>query len=335
MRIITFLFAMLFIQAALGQQVFRKVKTSPDGTREIFYVLASDSATLHGRYVRNEHSSRTEGFYNNGEQDGIWTVYALRPKKFVRIQGPFKDGKRHGLWTVYSSKRKLKTKGYFKDDQRVGFWRYYNDNGELEEEGNYDNDRRVGKWSFYDEKGVLTQEYDYTAQKVISDISLPEQLQQTFRVINGGDTISTALQRPPLYIGGRAKLNRSKIIRYPIKADSVKVEVRFTVDKSGRARDFYVVNSKGWPFDQEALATVRQLPSYWIPAMHNNTTVEVEHSLTVKFSKITLRTEPRTVYRRIPNSNYWSNPYQPFIRGGLSTVVIPSFAYQACKVQIM
>jgi hypothetical protein len=67
---------------------------------------------------------------------------------------------------------------------------------------------------------VLTQEYDYTAQKVISDISLPEQLQQTFRVINGGDTISTALQRPPLYIGGRAKLNRSKIIRYPIKADS-------------------------------------------------------------------------------------------------------------------
>lgn len=328
---------MLFAQLAMGQQVFRKVNNSPNGTRELYYVLASDSTTLHGRYIRNERDSRTEGFYNNDLQDGIWTVYNLQPKKFIRVQGPFKDGKRNGLWTVYSSKKKLRTKGYFRDDQRIGFWRYYNDKGELEEEGNYQNDLRVGKWSFYDEKGVLTQEYDYTARKVVSDISMAELLQQAFRVIDGSDTTSTILQRPPLYIGGRAKLNRAKIIQYPIKADSVKVEIRFTVDRFGRARDFYVADGKGWPYDQEALYTVRQLPSTWLPAMHNNATVDVEHSLTVKFSRVTLRTEPTTYYSRVlrNNNNITNNPSQRMTRSGLVTHFNPGFSYQACKVQIL
>ena len=107
MRIINCLFAILLAQLCTAQQVIRKVTNSPDGAREVYYVLASDSSTLHGRYTRSERTTKTEGFYKNGLQDGVWTVTTLQPKKFIRVQGPFKDGKRNGLWTVYSSKKKF------------------------------------------------------------------------------------------------------------------------------------------------------------------------------------------------------------------------------------
>jgi hypothetical protein len=328
---------MLLAPLCMSQQVIRTVKNSRNGDREVYYVLASDSSTLHGRYVRSERSSRTEGFYKNGLQDGVWTVYTTQPKKFIRVQGPFKDGKRSGLWSVYTSKKKLKTKGYFQNDQRIGFWRFYNGNGELEEEGNYNNDLRVGKWSFYDEKGNTVQEFDYTTKKVINDVSLVDMLQTPFRVIEGPDTTSHILQRPPLVIGGKARLSKSKIIQYPIKADSVKVEIRFVIDKYGRAFNHHIVESKGHPYDQEAMFTITQLPAIWLPAMLNGRTVEVEHTLTVKFSKVNLRTEPVTFYREVLRQSNIANPFDSYPTGRSKVVMYsnPGLSYQACKVQIL
>src|SRR5688572_6056713 len=102
MRIILCLIAMLLVQVCVAQQVQRKVNYLTGGVKEIYYVLTSDNATLHGRYQRIEKFSRTEGYYNNGQQDGIWTEYILHPVKYTRVRGPFKDGKRNGLWTTYA-----------------------------------------------------------------------------------------------------------------------------------------------------------------------------------------------------------------------------------------
>jgi hypothetical protein len=330
--------AILLAQLCMAQQVKRKVKTSPNGDREVYYVLASDDSTLHGRYLRTERIARTEGAYKNGNQDGIWTVWSTTQRgKFIRVQGPFKDGRRHGLWTVYAGKKKLKAKGYYQDDQRIGFWRFYNDIGELEEEGNYNKDLRIGRWSFYDEKGNMVQEYDYTAKNVISDISLAALQQKPFKVINGLDTTTSILQRPPVYIGGRTKLNRSKIIQYNLKSDSVKVEIRFTIDKTGRARNHQIVKSMGYPFDQEAIFTMNQLTSTWLPAMLNGQLVEVQHTLVVLFNKVNMKMEPLTYYRHQLRHNNIANPWDAMPRGYRLPFNYqpPSLSYLACKVQIL
>src|SRR5688572_17493852 len=113
MRLFYCLVALLFAEICAAQQVTRKVKYAPNGKKEVFYVLTSDTSKLHGRYRRMEKNTRVEGFYKNGLQDGIWTEYAIGTEKFMRVQGPYKDGLRNGLWTVYNGKRKLKSKGYY------------------------------------------------------------------------------------------------------------------------------------------------------------------------------------------------------------------------------
>jgi hypothetical protein len=338
MRIINCLIAILLAQLCMAQQVKRKVKTAPNGIREVYNVLASDDSTLHGRYLRTERDSRTEGFYKNGFQDGVWTVWSTTSRgKFIRVQGPFKDGKRHGLWTVYATRKKLKAKGYYQHDQRIGFWRFYNDLGELEEEGHYNKDLRTGKWSFYDEKGNLVQEFDYTAKNVISDVSLAALQQRPFKVINGIDTATSILQRPPVYIGGRSKLNRPKIIQYQIKTDSVKVEISFTIDRTGRARNHQIVKSMGYPFDQEAIYTMNQLTSTWLPAMLNGKPVEVQHSVVVLFNKVNMKMEPATYYRHQLRYANIANPWDAIPRGYRLPFMYqaPALSYHACKVQIL
>jgi hypothetical protein len=341
MRIINCLIVLLFAQVCAAQQVTRKVKYAPNGDRETYYVLSSDNSTLHGRYQRNGRNIRVEGFYKNGLQDGIWTEYSLKGPKFMRVQGPYKDGQRNGLWTVYSTRKKLKSKGFFQNDQRIGFWRFYNANGELEEEGNYTNGMRNGKWSFYDEQGDLVQEYNYTTRTIVSDVLLSGLQRSEYKIISGADTLVSLLQRPPLYIGGKSKLKRSKIIQFPVKADSVKVEIAFIIDKFGRARDFNIVKRMGNPYDQEALYTVQQLPQAWLPAMQHDQPVEVVHTLTVMFNKVFLKKEPAVFYRehlpvntlpRNPGTVPWESLPQ---RYRMTTWHVSGLSPHACKVQIL
>lgn len=172
MRIIHSFIAVMLVQVCVAQQVLRKVNYLPGGAREIYYVLTSDKTTLHGRYQRTDKQSRTEGFYKNGQQDGIWTEYILNPIKYTRVRGPFKDGKRNGLWTTYADRKKLSSRGSYQDDKRTGTWRFFDEKGELESQGVYDNGLRTGTWTFFDEKGGIEQEFDYTARKLVNDNSI-------------------------------------------------------------------------------------------------------------------------------------------------------------------
>lgn len=335
MRIMNCLIVLLLTQHCFAQQVIRKVLNSPNGDRQVYFILASDTSTLHGRYMRQERTSRTEGYYNNGIQEGVWTEYAMYPRKHIRIQGPYKNGLKHGLWTVYLSKKKVKAKGYFENDEPVGYWRFYNSKGEVEEEGNYTNGIRSGKWSFYTEKGEMVQEYDYTAKNVVHDNSLAELKQKQFKVINGRDTTLSLLQRPPVYIGGRSKLGKERFIQIPMETDSLSVTVYFTIDSAGRVRNYDIPDRKGFPYDQEAIYTIRLLNSTWMPAMLNGKRIDVRHSLTIRFSKIKLRKDPLEFYRDyLPESSSYrslssSQPFGP-------TRYAPSvFSIYACRVQIL
>lgn len=334
MRIVHCLIALLFVQPCFSQEVIRKVFNAPNGDRHVYYILASDKSTLHGRYVRTERTSQTEGYYNNGVQDGVWTEYTTHPRKFIRIQGPYKDGKKNGLWTVFISRKKLRTKGYFQNDLPVGYWRFYNKKGEVEEEGNYTNGQRSGRWQFYNEQGELVQEFDYTAKNVIQDITLSSLQQTKFGVIDGADTTLTLLQRPPVYIGGRSKLGQVRIIQIPMEMDSVNVRIRFTIDIAGQVRDYKIVDEMGFPYDQEAMYTLRQLTSTssWMPAMLNGQLVEVEHILTVSFRKVKLKQSPADFYREyLPERPFY--PVRP--PGGVELYMLSGLSVYACRVEIL
>lgn len=334
MRVINCLIGILLAQLCTAQQVTRKVYRTPGGSKEVYYVLASDPNTLHGRYKRYDQNTLTEGFYKNGLQDGLWTEYFTNRTKYIRVQGYFKDGMRNGIWTVYSSRKKLRSKGSYLDDQKTNFWRFFNDNGEVTEEGYFTKDVRSGKWSFYDEKGVMVQEYDYTNKNVISDVTLAGIQPREYKVINGADTTMYFLQRPPVYIGGRSKLNRAKIIQFKPEFDSVKVEVRFIIEKTGHARDYYIVKKMGYPFDQEALFTLQRLPATWAPAMLNGEAVEVEHSLTVLFKKVTMKQDPFHFYQRyLPPDPMGMAP--GFGRTTITNVYSSGLSYNACQVEIL
>lgn len=336
MRTTACFIALLLAQLANSQQVIRQVKNSPNGSREVFYVLASDKSILHGRYARIERYARVEGYYKNGKQDGVWTEYNTTRGKYIHVQGPFKNGMRNGMWTMYRSRKKLKAQGYYKDDQRTGFWRFYNEKGELEGEGNYVEGKRSGKWSFYNEKAELEQVYDYTAKEIVFDPSLDALLPQKFRVVNGNDSIFTALQRPPLFIGGCSKMKQEKTLQIPMKKDSLKVQVRFFIDTLGRVYHMRVVDTVGYPYDREAIYTVQQLPGSWLPAKLNGTLVNVEYTFTVSFKKVILKKSPANFYRKYLPATSFSDPLQRAIQQNRTPFYVPPpISFIACKVEIL
>lgn len=311
MRIISCLIAILLVQTTTAQQVSRKVNYSQNGEREVYYVLASDNATLHGRYQRIGKNERTEGFYNNGVMEGTWTVNAILPDRFMRAQGAYKSGYKTGLWAEYHSKKRLKSRGYYQNDQRVGLWRFFNEKGELEQMGNFDDGIRVGAWAFYNEQGTIEQEYDYTTNKVVRDISQQELSQQKFRIIDGADTAYALLERPPLHIGGRSKIVKNKYRYYRMEKDSIKVNVHFTIDPTGKTGNYRITDTIDRRFIMDAYSTVAQSSRHWLPAIHNGKAVTVEHTVTVVFKRRDVYNPPAFTSRQFLNSLAANDPSLP------------------------
>jgi TonB family protein len=336
MRIIHSFIAVLLVQVCVAQQTQRKVNYLPGGAREIYYVLTADETTLHGRYQRTDRQSRTEGFYKNGQQDGMWTEYILNPVKYTRVRGPFKDGKRNGLWTTYADRKKLSSRGSYQDDKRTGTWRFFDEKGELESQGVYDNGMRTGTWTFFDEKGGIEQEFDYTARKLVNDNSIVALAQTPFKVINGSDTLLTLVDRPPVFIGGKSKMVPTKIKTIRMDKESMKVQVLFTVDKTGRVQNCRLANPGNTRFDYEAYDIVMRSSSNWIPATLKGEPVAVEYSLTVEFRR-------KYVDRQAP---YFTGPYNysntltpgatQFSTLKKASYLQPRFiSYQACSIHIL
>jgi len=217
------------------------------------------------RKVKRSQNGDKEEFYVLKSDNNILHGSYEKKGSYTSVSGMYKNGLRDGLWTEHSTGNKLRSRGMYNENIRVGIWKFYNWEGELE------------------------QEYDFTTKELISDQLLEGMKARKFKVIKGSDTIATLLERPPVYLTGKSRMQSaltkgSQIgILLRLTQASGNVVVGFTIDTAGKARDYKILSGIHEACDAEAMRMVKQLPPNWIPAKLNGELVEVEHTITIAF----------------------------------------------------
>jgi protein TonB len=198
---------------------------------------------------------------------------------------------RHGNYQLFANKDKLVTNGFYKNGLKDSLWtEYENDGKTLKTKGNYLDDKKIGVWEYYDYNGELEQKYDYTKNEILYFKLSENQTNKEYKVINGTDTISTKLSRPPLFIGGSRLIFNAlfKEVRYPDKAKKNKTEgtvlITFTIDINGKTSNHRVSKGIGDGCDEDALRVVKKFLNNWIPGILNEKAVNVEYSIPIKFN---------------------------------------------------
>lgn len=184
---------------------------------------------------------------------------------YSSVTGTYKNGLKDGLWTEYSTGSRLRSQGVYVNDVRVDLWKFYNWQGELE------------------------QEFNFTTKELVSDNLLEGMKQRKFKIIKGNDTLVGFLERPPVFIGGKTKMQSAltkgsqiaTILR--LTQASGNVVVGFVIDTTGQARAYRIISGIHEACDAEALRMVKQIPNNWLPAKLNGELVEVEHAITIAF----------------------------------------------------
>jgi antitoxin component YwqK of YwqJK toxin-antitoxin module len=203
--------------------------------------------------------------------------YVLKSDKKIRY-GPYQ--KINPLNTVLME-------GFYKNDLKDSTWIERWVSTAIKSKGNYLMGERVGIWEFYDTKGALEQRYDFTNNELVFDRTFKQNKDKVYKVILGADTIQTVLERAPLYIGGRFKMQSAmtKGIDFP-RFESGDVTVSFIIDKNGKASNHKIVNSLSKECDKAALKMAKQIPDNWMPAILNGQPVDVEYILPISFRKM-------------------------------------------------
>jgi periplasmic protein TonB len=215
------------------------------------------------RIVNNSQNGDHEEYYVLSSDKKIRQGSYERKTAFYHVEGFYADGKKEGMWTEYSKRSRLLSRGKYSKGERVGLWKFYNEDGELE------------------------QEFDFDNKKMVSDNLLSALKEKVFLVYKGGDSLSTLLDMPPLYIGGKTKMQLalSKNSNLPLIAMLTKtigkIEISFQVDTSGVASHFRLVSGVGDGCDEEAMKMVKHLPSEWLPATLNGQKVIVQHRIII------------------------------------------------------
>ena len=88
---------------------------------------------------------KIEGFYKDGERDGLWTSWYENGQK--SFEGTFKNKKRDGLWTSWYENGRKKSEKTFNDGEEGLYTEWY-PNGKLYNEKNYKNGNET--FYFYD-----------------------------------------------------------------------------------------------------------------------------------------------------------------------------------------
>ena len=196
---------------------------------------------------------------------------------------------KQGSYQKFNSFDNLIAEGNYKDGLKDSLWTEYWAAPVLKSKGNYLGSERTGIWEFYNRKGELEQRYDFTKKQIVFDQTIEPNKEKKYKVVKGIDTIETTLQQPPLYIGGRTKMQNvmTKGMNIPKEAImnhiSGEVQVSFIIDQNGIAGNYKVVRGIGFGCDEEALRMAKQIPNNWSPGKLNNEPVTVEYILTIGF----------------------------------------------------
>ncbi|RYZ25169.1 MAG: hypothetical protein EOO10_18975 [Chitinophagaceae bacterium] len=216
------------------------------------------------KVIRSKNGDKEEFFVLKSDNSIKHGEYEKKGN-YSHVIGSYKNGLRDGMWTEYSTGSRLRSKGSYVNNERVGLWKFYSWEGELE------------------------QEYNFSTKELISDNLLDGMKARKFSVIKGNDTLLTLLERPPLYITGKTRmqsaLTKGSQIGIILRLTQVSgnVVVGFTIDTAGHAKNYKILSGIHDACDEEALRMVKNLPANWLPAKLNGELVEVEHTITIAF----------------------------------------------------
>lgn len=196
---------------------------------------------------------------------------------------------RQGKYTLsVRSSAKILTTGFYKTNQKDSIWREYNAKDYVIAEGHYKNGRKVGDWSYYGKLWKLANKYNFSTGQLTYHKPTPDDSSHVYRILKGRDTISTLLERAPIYLSSDA-LFRPLLYNLHYPAEAVKKHIRgrvvvaFTIDEQGHTRDYHVVTRLGYGCDEEALRVVKLIPVDWVPGRYKDNNVAVVMNVPVAF----------------------------------------------------
>lgn len=200
---------------------------------------------------------------NLSDQDCVEYFNVLKSNKSVR----------HGSYKKISSKGIIYSEGFYNQGTKDSLWKYYNTNGILIKSGRYVSDKKVSKWGFYNENGNPDLTFNFSTNELIAFSLDDKEKNKKYNITTGDGVIMDELDRPPLYLGGKADMVNfiGSNLRYPIIASengiTGKVEIAFTIDSLGQTSNFRVTKEIGSGCDEEALRVVKMLPERWLPGI--------------------------------------------------------------------
>jgi hypothetical protein len=185
--------------------------------------------------------------------------------------------------------KKILVQGYYRNNQKDSLWTQYDEKGQIRFQGLYVQNRRVGVWEYYDEKGELEQRFDFTNFEVL--LYRTQFASHAFRIISGLDTIVSALDRPPLYLGGQSRIDDfiKKNITVPFHKQNGKIKgkvfVEFTIDSTGKTSNHHILKGLSPGCNYEALRIIRSLPDEWFPGVIGGKNVTVSYVIPITFDE--------------------------------------------------
>ena len=182
-----FIAILCFIWSCRTNPTKRIVKSLPDGSKEVYYVLKSDTSKMDSTYLKiNIQGDTIEKVdYKDGKIDGQRILYydngqVKIVENYLEDQyngpyqsffengspkqlGSFKNGEFEGeLKTYYEDPpNQLKESVYFKGGIENGPFRQYHKNGQLEAEGTYKDGLRDGSFKEFHPNGTIAAEGQY------------------------------------------------------------------------------------------------------------------------------------------------------------------------------
>lgn len=155
-------------------------------------------------------------------------------------------------------------------------------------QGNYVNGSREGVWDSYNIDGSPYLKYDFTKKEIVAYTPGALHREKRYRITDERFLNDTSAI-PPICLLGEGYLGNIIVnnMTYPVNAHKSgkqgMVLVSFTIDRNGKADNYYVSKPVDKDLDKEALRVTKLLSEDWLPATINGTPVDAEVTFSFNF----------------------------------------------------
>ena len=94
---------------------------------------------------------RSLEYLREGVPSGLFRIW--HPNGIPQSEGFFRDGMEDGVWTLWFENGKKREMKIFEEGALKGPYAWWHSNGQLRAEGTYENCKKEGIWIFYDKFG--------------------------------------------------------------------------------------------------------------------------------------------------------------------------------------